>query len=243
MREHPAHDRRALDHGALVRAEAFETRRQERLDRGGDRHRREVRFRDPVTVVSREEPGVDHHREGLLDEQGIALGRLRDPRSAVLLGGLDAHQVRDQPTALVLRERLQMDRGDVELAATPGASLIQQLRACQTHEQDRRIARPVGDVLDQIQERGLRPVDVLEHQDHGGIDGQTFDELAERPEDLLGGDGRLAQTDQLTDAIRDQALSVVFAERGGDPRPRLFRGVADLDPGGLPDDVARPART
>ena len=168
-REDPSDHRGSLDHDALLRTQTINARREERLDRRGDRDRCEVGLGDPVIIDVPQKPRVDHHRERLFHEQGIALGRLRDPRLPVLLRGLDAHEVRDELTGLLLGERLEVDGGDVELATRPGAPLVQQLRTGQTDEQDRRFARPVGDMLDEIQERGLGPVDVLEHKEQRAL--------------------------------------------------------------------------
>ena len=62
-------------------------------------------------------------------------------------------------------QRLEQNRGGVELSACPPGAHIEELRAGEADEQDRRVARPVGDVLDEIEERGLAPVDVVEDDD------------------------------------------------------------------------------
>jgi hypothetical protein len=40
-------------------------------------------------------------------------------------------------------------------------------------------------VVDQVEECRLRPVDVVEHDDDGGLGGRGLEELAEAPRDLL----------------------------------------------------------
>ena len=55
--------------------------------------------------------------------------------------------------------------GGVQLAAAPCRPVVEQLRPRQAEQQDRRVAGPVRDVLDQVEERRLGPVDVVEHDD------------------------------------------------------------------------------
>ena len=65
----------------------------------------------------------------------------------------------------VAGERLEQDRRRVQLAAAPAGSQLEQLGPGDAEEEDRRVARPVGDVLDQVEEDRLRPLDVVEHED------------------------------------------------------------------------------
>ena len=57
----------------------------------------------------------------------------------------------------------------------------------QAHQQDWGVPGPIGHVLDQIEEGGLRPVDVVEHGDQRLAFGQGLQELADRPEHLVQG--------------------------------------------------------
>ena len=72
---------------------------------------------------------------------------------------------------LVVVQPLQQDRGRVELAAAPAGAVVQKLRASEAHEQDRRVARPVGNVLDEIEEGRLAPLQVVEDDDEGSFAG------------------------------------------------------------------------
>ena len=62
-------------------------------------------------------------------------------------------------------ERLEEDRGRVVLAAAPGVAGVEELRSGHADDEERRVAHPVGDVLDQVEERRLGPVDVVEDDD------------------------------------------------------------------------------
>ena len=60
---------------------------------------------------------------------------------------------------------------------------IEELRPSQAEEQDRRPGREQGDVLDEVEERLLAPLDVVEDADERRL---LLEQLAEGPGDLLG---------------------------------------------------------
>ena len=167
--EELALDRGVAEHVPLVRLEAVEARREQRLDRRGH-----------VRLV----PVLADHREHLLDKEGIALGGLGDPRPS------PRFQVRaevvDQRFDLVVPERLEQDRRRVELATGPRRARIEQLGACDAEEQDRRVTAEVGHVLEQVEERRLGPLDVVEEHDEWTLCRCLLEELAGRPGGLLG---------------------------------------------------------
>ena len=81
--------------------------------------------------------------------------------------------------------------------------LLEQIGSGDAEQQDRRVARPVGDVLDQIQEDGLGPLDVVEHDDLRPLGRARLEQLAEGELRL----GRRAADDGVRlDADREQDL-------------------------------------
>src|SRR6185436_17039678 len=91
----------------------------------------------------------------------------------------------DELDALGLAEREELDRGRTHAASTPARPDVEQLGARERDDQERRLANPGGDVLDQLEERLLRPVDVLEDE-HERLDaGELVGPLACGPGDLL----------------------------------------------------------
>ena len=157
-------DRRPLDHGSFAGLEPVEAGGEQCVDRRRHGHRGEIARRGPAPVLTDEQTVVDQHRQHLLDEERIALRRLRDALPD-LLGQLDlTDEVLDQAAAFVIGERLEQDRRRVQLAAAPARADVEQLRAGEADEQDRGASSPVGDVLDEIEERRLAPVDVVEDE-------------------------------------------------------------------------------
>ena len=109
---------------------------------------------------------VHEHAHELLDEQRVALGAGEDPLGEVGGHAGVADQVLDQRPALGAAERLELDpRGGGHLAAEVGP-------ACRAGRSGRRRRSAPGsardrarEVLDQVEEGGLGPVDVLEDDD------------------------------------------------------------------------------
>src|SRR5262249_32621831 len=67
-------------------------------------------------------------------------------------------EVVDELVRLGGRERLEEDRRGGELAPAPPGPPVEELRPCQAEEQGGSVPAEGGDVLDEIQERRLRPV-------------------------------------------------------------------------------------
>ena len=83
------------------------------------------------------------------------------------------------------RERLERDRGGAQAAAAPAGPHVEQLGPGEADDQERRVADALGEVLDQLEQRLLGPVDVLEDEDERLRVGELGGPLAGRPGDLL----------------------------------------------------------
>jgi hypothetical protein len=118
------------------------------------------------------------HRHELLHEQRVAAGDLHDAGAGFLA---DLGQSLDQLSHLVFGQGLERDR-----LSAPAGALLHELRPCEAQKQHRRVARPVDEVLDQIEQRRLRPVDVLDDENERLLTGAPLERLPHRPEDLLG---------------------------------------------------------
>ncbi len=125
---------------------------------GGTATAPRVARRHPVAVRAFEQAVVDQHREHLLDEERVAFGRIGHPAWTSVGQLRPAEEVLDELSGLGLVQRLEQDRGRVELAAAPAGSAVEQLGSREANEQDRRVPSPVGDVLDEIEEGRLRPI-------------------------------------------------------------------------------------
>ena len=107
-----------------------------------------------------------HHRHNLLEEQRIPGGRGADPCPEL---GVEAavcrQQLVDQCLGLTGVERFEENRRGVEFAAAPARAAIEQLRPAETEHQYRDATAQVADVLDQVEQCRLAPVNVVEDDD------------------------------------------------------------------------------
>ena len=143
--EAPALYRGVLQHRPLSRIEPGDARRQHRLDGRGQRGVSPLRT----------------DRRKLLEEERIALGELHDARRRVgaeLLGP----GALDERARLVLRKRVEREQRARGHRRRPGGPHLDELRPRQADEQDRVLAGEGDDVLEQVQEARLRPLDVID---------------------------------------------------------------------------------
>ena len=149
-------DRPALEHPPLAGVELVEA--------SGEQGAQARRHLDPGSHLT-------GHRQHLGDEERVAAGRDGDLRAQLL-----RHSRSDQAGRLLAAERLQPHRH------RPGGPALEQLRAGDADDQQRSAAGEQHDMLDQVEERLLAPLDVVEDKDERRL---LLEQLAERPGDLL----------------------------------------------------------
>ena len=88
--------------------------------------------------------------------------------------------------ALVFGESLKLDRCRADASSSPARPHVEQFGPGEA-EQEQGRAHPVREVLDQLEQSLLRPVDVLEEEDERLNVGELLRQLARGPGDLLGG--------------------------------------------------------
>ena len=114
-----------------------------------------------------------------------------------------SEEIPDQRLALVVAERLEQDRRRVQLAAAPVGSDVEELRPRDTEQEDRRVAGQIRDVLDEVDEDRLGPLQVVDEHHLRPLRGSSFEEPPER--ELRLGRGR-ADDGVGLDPDRDQDL-------------------------------------
>ena len=145
-------------------------------------------------------------------------------------------------------ERLEEERGEAALRRAPRRPPLEQLRAGGRDDEDRPVARPVEQVLDEVEQRIVGPVQILEEQDRRRRIGKALEEDAPRAEQvLLVARAARLQPEQLGQARLDEAplfgIRDVLIQR----RPQLRQGGRALlvldDAGAHPDHLGqRPER-
>ena len=91
---------------------------------------------------------------------------------------------------------------------------LEEVGTGRAEQQEGRIAAPVSYVLDEVEECRLSPVDVLDHDHEWALSGDVFEQLADRPEDLLLGGCFQRQPDRARDPGRhDVRITLSFELR------------------------------
>src|SRR5439155_8395195 len=119
-------------------------------------------------------------------------------------------QLLEQELRLGVRERLELQG-----CSTPARAVLEQLRAGQAEEQDRRFPAPSRHVLEQVEEGRLRPVHVLEADDERLLTRERLEQAPDRPERLRARDGRRPRSDRAAYALEDQRPVRLGLDRGG----------------------------
>ena len=174
--EHLPLDRRVPDDEPLLVREEVEACLEQCVDR---------RRRDEIATAG----ALAEHRHHLLDVQRVASRCSRDAIARGLVHLDLTEQVGDQVVALVRAERLEQERRRVQLPASPARSEVEQLRARHAEEEDGRVPREVGDVLDEIDEDGLGPLEIVDHDDLRSLGGAALEQPAKGDARLLGHGG------------------------------------------------------
>ena len=166
---------------------------------------------------------LEQHPSRLLDEERIALGLLEQ---RLALGGRElpvGEQGVQELLALGGAERLERERGGSQAAAAPAGPDVEQLGPGEADDQQRHVLDALGQVLDQVEQRLLGPVDVLEDEHERLRVGELGRPLAGRPGDLLRaplGLDRLEHADREREQVRDRIVAAAGAElRDGLLRP------------------------
>ena len=153
--EHAARDRRLLSCALLRRRQAVQPRADQRLQ--ARRHRQGARL-----LVPAEQAAVSEHAHGLLEEERVAAGGPEERRGVDLRYLLDAEELVQQGLARSLVEHRELDRRAALAGPDQRRRALGQLVAPRADDEDRCCHVLGREVLDQLDERRLGPVEVLE---------------------------------------------------------------------------------
>ena len=138
-------------------------------------------------------------------------------------------------------ERLERQRGRVGDPGGPARPALGELGSGEAADEDRVLARPVEQLLEEVEQALVGPVHVLEQQDHRIAVREPLEEQPPGREQLLAHQPRLGGSQQRPERLGDPlALAGVLdplLEPGGEPRVDLGRGCVVADPEPLADHV------
>ena len=185
-RELPPDHRGPLEHGALLRTEPLDTGRQQGLDGGRHLEGGDLDPGDPPVALPLERAVVHEHAHQLADEERVALARGQHPsgdRRRQLVG---ADHVRGQP-----RGRAGVETGErhdfVHEAAGCGQrrARVAQLGARRDEHEQRHLGAPLHEVLGQVEQQRLRPLQVVDREHHRLRRRERGEQAADDEEGLL----------------------------------------------------------
>ena len=160
-------------------------------------------------------------------------------------------ELRDEERGLILAERRERERCGIELAAAPAGTPLEQLGPRGRDRQQRHVRNPVDELVHEVEQALVRPVEVLEDDDERPLLGHRFEKAAP------GGEGRLPavvaelglgrEADEGAQLRLDPVRVAGVREDVGDSASQLLldavRGVLLDDAGlGLDDLRERPER-
>ncbi len=202
------------------------------------------------------DPVLDEHLHQLLDVEGIPLGGAGHGVAQVVGEVGDQPQdVPDQPAAVPGAQREQVDPPVAPLSGLPRGAAVVEGGAGAAHHEDPRLPGLGDQARSQIERGVVRPVDVVEDDDHRVCGGELVRPLGEGRHALLPGrlrlqvDGQRLGAEVEPEEVADEGGPVAVepergdrgagvAEAGGQLVPQDGRGVGveDLEPEG--DGVA-----
>ncbi len=163
-REAAAYDSGALEHGAFLEIQPVEPGVENAPDRAAQL--------DVLALLAGE-------RGELLDEERVALGELGD---ALAHGRRRVERV-EEPSRVGFRECVE-PHGRIGVRH-PLRPPLRELRAGEAEEQHRRRREADGEMLDQVEQGLLRPVDVVEHREERPLGGELLEQAPRRREHLV----------------------------------------------------------
>jgi hypothetical protein len=166
--EEPSLDRAALRCRTLSLSKAVDARGEQGLEGRGDL--------DLLTAL-----GL--HRRELLDEERVALSGLDDALSRL---DREIDELCHERLAVALGQGLERNEGRIRLRCGPDWSHLEEVWSRRAEHEHRDVLRERCDVLDEIEERRLCPVNVVEDDDERRRPCQLLEQPADTPCDLLG---------------------------------------------------------
>ena len=139
-----------------------------------------------------------------------------------------------------------MDRGEAALAGPPVRSPLEELRAGEGQDEDRRRAAPLEHLVDEVEQAGVGEVEVLEDHHDGTGSGESLEEGPPGAEELLRADAGLDAEQGEHRGLDPGALGRigdVLLEHRGDGGPGGGLVGVLLEPGAATDHLARAPRS
>ena len=176
-----ADDGCVLRHAPLRRLELVDARSDQRLQARGDRNGLAF-LQVPTSRIHH--TLVHQHLNRLLEEERIPARALQQRLGRRIRGDFFPEQLDEQRAADVAAQRLELDRDPPLALAHELGHRLDELRSRGADDQQRRVRFVLCDVADQLDQRRLGPVEVLEDEDERASLREELDEATESPVEL-----------------------------------------------------------
>ena len=154
-------------------------------------------------------------------KSGLPCARLED-LLAHLFGNLDVdEQPANKRFGVVFRQGTDDERGP---AVRPIRPELEQLLPGQAEDHHRDILRPAGEIFDEVEQRAIRPVQVLEDENEWFLLGQSLEEHPQRPLKVFACRISLGDPNGLNHPLRYQVRVIGGPEQLRDRGTRVFAG-------------------
>src|SRR3990170_5502755 len=175
MPEDPSDHRGRLQSAFLAGRKEIDPRGEHRLNGVGNGEPGRQLAHGPSAAHLLENALIDQGRENLLDEEGATLRALED-EPAQGLGELAGDELVEQALRFFRTKRLEPDGRGVAAPASPGRTAVEKLGPRRDDEEERP-AHIAQEPLEQLEQRILRPVKVLDDHDGGTLGDELVEEL------------------------------------------------------------------
>ena len=231
--EHLSDDRCIAEKIFLVRRESVETGGDDALER---LRQRKLLRRASLEVELRELLGVERVSTCSLEQGPL---RLRHEHRAF-------QEATYQVCGLLVRQRGDGERRGVQLAAAPAGSTFEELGPRRRDHEQRHVRYPLDELVDEVEEALVRPVQILEDENERAAFGHRLEEEApsgKRLASAIAAELALgAQTDEREQVRLDPRYVGRVVEQVRDGRTdflgRFRRRILLVDPGLRLDDLA-----
>ena len=151
-----------VEQGLLVRRERVESRGDDALHGLGKRELLAAEI--GARVGARQQPAVAEHTHVLAGVEGISTCAVEERGPQPHREYRPLEQRRDEVAHVLVRQRLERDGEGIPLRGSPARPPLEQVRARCRDDEERHVAGPVHEVLDEVEQRVVGPVEILEDE-------------------------------------------------------------------------------
>ena len=155
----------------------------------------------------------------MLEEERVARGGGDDLLAVCLVAGEPRGEQREQIAAVLSAQAFDDDR-----LGRPVRMVLEELGPHEAEHEHRRLAACRDDMLDQVDERRLGPVSILDHHQQGSLLRQSLKKSLGRPADLFDRVSALGVTEHTRDPIGNQLRRLLIGEKPEDCSAALVPG-------------------